>query len=189
MRNRPGETGLVDRLDSLQHQINELSRRSGRGPLCVVRLGADVELPARTDVLISSSWNATPDTDTDGMWQYAPGGTERSHLRIPAQGRYLIHFHQQWAWFVHGPEDAMLSAKLLRNSQIVAGNAIGSTAVVAAQPSTGGEGTAVELISTRPVLGVGDRIYIATYTQYAWRLLANANGVPTWLAVSYLGPA
>ena len=91
MRNRPGDTGLVARLDSLQHQINELTRRSTRGPMCVVRLGADVEFPARTDVLISASWNATPDTDTDGMWQYAPGGTERSHLRIPAQGRYLIH--------------------------------------------------------------------------------------------------
>lgn len=193
MRNRPGDSGLVARLDGLQHQINELSRRSTRGPMCVVRLGADVEFPARTDVLISASWNATPDTDTDGMWQYAPGGTERSHLRIPAQGRYLIHFHQQWAWFARGPEDAMLSAKLLRNSQTVAGNAIASTAVVAAQPSiagggVGGEGTAVDMISTRPVLDVGDRIYVMGYTQYAWRMLANANGVPTWLAVSYLGP-
>ena len=189
MRNRPGDSGLVARLDNLQHQINELTRRSSAGPMCVVRLGADVATAARSDVLIDTSWNATPDVDTDDMWRYAPGGGERSHIRIPAQGRYLIHFHQQWAWFARGPEDAMLSAKLLRNSTTVAGNAIGSTAVVAAQPSTGGEGTAVDLIGTRPVLHTGDKLYVVIYTQFAWRLLAAANGVPTWLAASYLGPA
>lgn len=183
MPKHPGESGLLPRLDNLQHQINELSRRSGRTPVCVVRLGANVAIPARTDVVIRTSWNTEADVDTDDMWQ--PG--EDAHLRIPVQGRYMVQFHQQWAWFAHGAEDAMLSAKILRNEP-TAPNAIGSYAGVAAQASTGGEGTATDVLTMRPALNVGDELYFLLYTQYAWTLNASANNVPTYIAAYYLGP-
>ena len=122
------------------------------------------------------------------MWRYNPGGGDYSHLRIPAQGRYLLIFHQRWGYYPPSSPyaPAVLSAKILRNSTVVAGHAIGSTAVQAAQF---GEGTTVDAVTMWQRLNVGDKIYFVVYSQHTWTVLpTDVNGNSTWLGAYYLGP-
>ena len=89
-----GHGGLVDRLETLERRLAELSRSSSTGAVCQIRLASDTAIAPATDTVLTA-WPQTAEVDTAGMWRHVANG--QSYIQLPHAGRWWVHFHSQWA--------------------------------------------------------------------------------------------
>lgn len=185
MRNRPGDTGLVDQLDGLQHQINELSRRSGQGTVCVVRLAANVRVNAGADVRPITPWKSTAETDPTGMYHYNESGD--TWWQLPNGGRWHILVYTRWARYgvFNVNQPPCVSTSLLLNS-----SGMHSTLTYGIAESTAYNydvTTSYPLICEDRVFKRGDRLRVNFWSQYGGTVNAQQLQAFTHIVIRYLG--
>ncbi len=182
MRNRPGDSGLVARLDSLQHQINELTRRSASGSTCVVRLAANVGVPAGTDVSPITSWKSTAEADPAGLYHYNEDGD--TYWQLPAGGRWHILVQSHWA--AYGAFDAsrppVVSTSLLCN-----GTVPGNVGVAEASAFNYNINTIYPLVCEDQVFTTGDKLRVNFWSQYGGTVAYQQLQAFTHIVIRYLG--
>lgn len=185
MYKRRGQTGLVDQLDALDHRINEVSRRSGRAPTCVVRLGANVGVPALADVRPTTQWKATPETDESGMFHYNEGGD--TWWQLPNGGRYRIMVASHWAAYgVFDPSrPPMVATSLLLNS--TGSHSPGTYGIAEATAFNPGQNTGYPLISEDRVFTTGDELRVNFWSQFGGTVETQQLQTFTHVVIRYLG--
>ena len=185
MYKRPGQTGLVDQLDTLQHRINELSRRSGQSPACVVRLAADVWVPDATNVRPITAWKPAAETDPTGMYHYNEGGD--TWWQLPNGGRWHILVYTRWGR--HGAFNVNLppcvSTSLVLNSSGT--HEPGTYGIAESTAYNYDINTSYPLICEDRVFNQDDRIRINFWAQYGGTVNAQQLQAFTHVVFRYLG--
>ncbi|KEI45071.1 hypothetical protein [Saccharopolyspora rectivirgula] len=193
MLHPPGHGGLVDRLETLERRLAELSRSSSTGAVCQIRLASDTAIAPATDTVLTA-WPQTAEVDTAGMWRHVANG--QSYIQLPHAGRWWVHFHSQWAAAPAGYDSNnrfvpnAVAGKVLCNGTSTA-NSVGSASVMFNSYAPGaspGEGTTLDVFVDDRVFAAGDRLYFGVWTRYSTSVLASINGVRTHVVVRYLGP-
>lgn len=185
MYKRPGQTGLVDQLDTLQHRINEVTRRSGQGPVCVVRLGANVAVPAGADIRPIAQWKPTAEADPAGMYHYNESGD--TWWQLPNGGRW--HIAVQCHWAAYGDFDAtrppVVSTSLLCNS--TGTHSPGDYGIAEATAFNYNVNTIYPLVCEDRVFNQNDRLRVNFWSQYGGTVNAQQLQAFTHVVFRYLG--
>ena len=175
-------TQLVNQITAMQHQLDELGRRTvidPNNPVCRITMTASASLAASADTYAQTGW--APGEDPDDLFTVSRGGSLYSSIDIPVSGRYLVYVR---GIFTSPASAATMTAFVTQNGvgvpySIVRGNTNSTTA--------GGDGTIVE--ASRPVLlNTGDLLYWGYWSSQACTLTANLNDVPSEVSITYLGP-
>lgn len=179
----PGHGGLPGRLADQDRRIEELSRRSTQGPVCVVRLNANVSVAG--DVKPVTQWKPTAEVDTAGIYHYNESGD--TYWEMPHGGRFHIMVLSLWAAYgeFNANDPPTVATSVLLNSGTT--GTPGSYAISQVSAFTPRWDTAYPLVCEDRVLVSGDRIRINFWAHFYGTVMTQQLQAFTHVVIRYLG--
>jgi hypothetical protein len=171
-----------DEIAALRARVDELTRAGPppvpATPVCRVKALDDVPLPASTDNFAGTHWQIGE--DPDGLATIATASGTQSTITIAATGRYLLQVRAVVTALAAG---ATCAAFVTRGAATAGSSVLRDNRNVA---NAGGDGTIVAS-SRGVVLAAGDVLYWGSWASAAYTLSAVTLGVPSEVALYWLG--